>query len=57
MKEPTRKNEEFRLLTVKQAAYRIQMSERDLRRRIKAGEIPVKRFGKVIRIHPKDLGL
>jgi hypothetical protein len=50
-------SEEVRLLTVKQGAYRTQMSERDLRRRIKSGEIPVKRFGKAVRIHPKDLGL
>jgi hypothetical protein len=50
-------SEEVRLLTVKQGAYRTQMSERDLRRKIKSGEIPVKRFGKAIRIHPKDLGL
>jgi hypothetical protein len=33
------------------------MSERDVWRKIKSGEVPVKRFGKAVRIHPKDLGL
>jgi excisionase family DNA binding protein len=46
-----------RLLTVKQAAEAWQVSERHFRRRIKSGEVRVRRLGKVIRIHPKDLGL
>ena len=46
-----------RLLTVKQASEKTQISVRQLRRLIKAGEMPVKRFGRVIRIHPKHLGL
>ena len=46
-----------RLLTIKQAAEKTQVSVRQLRRMIKAGELPVKRFGKAVRIHPKHLGL
>jgi excisionase family DNA binding protein len=46
-----------RLLTVKEAADRTRISERHLRRMIKAGDLPVTRFGKAVRIHPKDLGL
>jgi excisionase family DNA binding protein len=46
-----------RLLTVKQAAEKCQVSDRLLRRMIKAGELPVIRFGKAVRIHPKHLGL
>jgi len=49
--------EEVRLLKVKEAAERTQVSVRELRRMIKSGELPVKRFGRAIRIHPKDLGL
>jgi excisionase family DNA binding protein len=45
------------LLTVKEAADRTRISERHLRRMIKAGDLPVTRFGKAVRIHPKDLGL
>jgi excisionase family DNA binding protein len=46
-----------RLLTVKEAAEWCQVSERQLRRLIKVGALPVKRFGKAIRIRPRDLGL
>jgi len=49
--------EEARLLTVKEAAERTRTSERHLRRMIKDGDLPVKRFGKAVRIHPKHLGL
>jgi excisionase family DNA binding protein len=46
-----------RLLTVNQAAERCQLSVRQLRRMIKKGELPVVRFGKAVRIHPRHLGL
>ena len=46
-----------RLLTVKEAAAACQISERQLRRLISSGEVPAKRFGKAIRIHPRYLGL
>jgi excisionase family DNA binding protein len=46
-----------RLLTVAQAAKAIQLSERQVRRMIAKGEIQHRRFGRVIRIHPRDLGL
>ena len=49
--------EEVRLLTVKEAADRTRTSVRHLRRMIKAGGLPVNRFGRAVRIHPKDLGL
>jgi excisionase family DNA binding protein len=49
--------EEVRLLTVKEAADRTRTSVRHLRRMIKAGGLPVTRFGRAVRIHPKDLGL
>ena len=56
--DPANRNSaNVRLLTVKEAAQRTQVSARKLGRMIKAGELPVKRFGKAIRIHPKDLGL
>jgi excisionase family DNA binding protein len=48
---------ETRLLTVKEAAERTQVSVRKLRGMIKSGEVRVKRFGKAVRIHPKDIGL
>ena len=60
---PTNQNPEasigtdVQLLTVKEGAARCQISVRQLHRLIKAGKIPVKRFGRSIRIHPKDLGL
>jgi excisionase family DNA binding protein len=46
-----------RLLTVAQAAEAIQLSERQVRRMIARREIPHRRFGKAIRIHPNDVGL
>jgi excisionase family DNA binding protein len=45
------------LLTVTQAAEATQISERQIRRMIRAGKLPVTRFGKTVRIHPKHLGL
>ena len=45
------------LLTVKEAAERTRVSVRHLRRMIKEGQLPVIRLGKVVRIHPKHLGL
>ena len=50
-------NPKAQLLTVKEAAALCQISERQLRRLIKNGDLPVKRFGKAVRIHPKALGL
>ena len=50
-------NPRVQLLTVKEAAELCQISERQLRRLIKNGDLPVKRFGKAVRIHPKALGL
>jgi excisionase family DNA binding protein len=45
------------LLTVQQAAQKCQLSVRHIRRMIKSGILPVIRFGKAVRIHPKHLGL
>jgi excisionase family DNA binding protein len=51
------RNPDTHLLTVEQAAKKCQLSVRHLRRLIKAGKLPVIRFGKAVRIHPKHLGL
>jgi excisionase family DNA binding protein len=46
-----------KLLKVIQAAELTQISVREIRRLIRSGELPVRRFGRAVRIHPKDLGL
>ena len=46
-----------RLLTVAQAAEVCQISERQMRRMIGDGRIPVLRFGRSVRIRPADLGI
>ena len=43
------------LLTVKQVAERLATSEKTVRRLIDAGELPVIRFGRLIRVAPADL--
>jgi len=43
------------LLLIKAAAELLNMSTKTLRRRIKSGELPVVRDGRVVRIRPKDL--
>lgn len=43
------------LLTVKQVAERLAISEKTVRRLIDAGELPIIRFGRLIRITPADL--
>ena len=43
------------LLTKKAAALIIGMSEKTLDRRIRSGELPVIRDGRIIRVHPDDL--
>ncbi len=42
------------LMTVKEVATGIIASEKTIRRRIAAGELPVIRDGRLIRIRPKD---
>jgi excisionase family DNA binding protein len=54
---PSGFNEDSRLLTVAQFAALSRMSERHIRHMIKAGDIPVLRFGRSIRIRPKDVGI
>jgi len=46
-----------RLLTVTEVADHLHESERQVRRRIKSGEIIAHRFGRQIRIAPADLEL
>jgi excisionase family DNA binding protein len=46
-----------RLLTVAQAAVICQISERQIHRMIRDGRLPVLRFGRSVRIRPKDLGI
>jgi excisionase family DNA binding protein len=43
------------LLTKKATAFILGMSEKSLDRRIRAGELPVIRDGRIIRVHPDDL--
>jgi excisionase family DNA binding protein len=42
-----------RLLTVEQVAKHWQLSPRTVWRMIKLGRLPVSRFGRAVRIHPK----
>ena len=42
------------LMTVKDVAADMKASEKTVRRRIAAGELPVIRDGRLIRIRPKD---
>ncbi len=42
------------LMTVKEVATGMNASEKTVRRRIAAGELPVIRDGRLIRIRPKD---
>ncbi len=42
------------LMTVKEVAKGMNASEKTVRRRINAGELPVIRDGRLIRIRPKD---
>ena len=42
------------LMTIKDVAVSMNASEKTVRRRIAAGELPVIRDGRLIRIRPKD---
>ena len=42
------------LMTVKEVATGMKASEKTVRRRIAAGELPVIRDGRMVRIRPKD---
>ena len=42
------------LMTVKEVAEKMNASEKTVRRRIAAGELPVIQDGRMIRIRPKD---
>ncbi len=44
------------LMTVKDVAADMNASEKTVRRRIAAGELPVIRDGRLVRIRPKDYG-
>jgi len=43
------------LLTLQDSADILQVSMKTLRRRIDAGELPVIRDGRILRVHPNDL--
>ncbi len=43
------------LLTLQQSADILNTSLKTLRRRIDAGELPVIRDGRIVRVHPRDL--
>jgi len=44
-----------RLLTLRGAADILNTSMKTLRRRIDAGQLPVIRDGRIVRVHPRDL--
>lgn len=44
-----------RLLTIDQAAEILNTSPKTVQRRLEAGELPVIRDGRIVRIHPADL--
>jgi excisionase family DNA binding protein len=46
----------LRLLNIGEVADVLSVSIKTVRRRIEAGELPVIRDGRVIRVHPNDLG-
>jgi len=54
----TRKTEQTllpQLLTLRDTADILNTSMKTLRRRIDAGELPVIRDGRIVRVHPRDL--
>ena len=53
MKELSVRDE--RLLTVEETARTLSISVRTLRRRIEAGDMPVIRDGRMVRVQPQDL--
>jgi len=44
-----------RLLTVKEVAHLENTCERTIRRRIASGELPAIRYGRQLRVRPRDL--
>ena len=44
-----------RLLTLQQASDTLGISPKTLQRRINAGQLPVIRDGRIVRVHPRDL--
>jgi excisionase family DNA binding protein len=54
---PSARTSDIRLLTVAQAAEICQLSQRQIRRMIRNGDIPVLRFGRSVRVRPADLGI
>jgi excisionase family DNA binding protein len=44
-----------RFLSVREAATRLDVSEKTVRRKIQAGDLPARRFGKLLRIRERDL--
>jgi len=45
----------LQLLTLRDAADILNTSMKTLQRRINAGELPVIRDGRIVRVHPRDL--
>ncbi len=44
-----------RLLTLQEASNTLGISPKTLQRRINAGQLPVIREGRIVRVHPRDL--
>lgn len=51
----TIKSTPSKLLTVSETAEHLGVSVKTVRRRIEAGELPVIRDGRLVRVHPEDL--
>ena len=55
MNKKTKKEALPRLLTLEEVAGVLNVSPKTLRRRIDAGQQPVIRDGRIVRVHPADL--
>lgn len=55
MNKKTKKEALPRLLTLEEVAGVLNVSPKTLRRRIDAGQLPVIRDGRIVRVHPADL--
>jgi len=55
MSNPSPETASAPLLTLADVAERLQCSTKTVKRRIEAGDLPVIRDGRMVRVHPDDL--
>ena len=55
--KPAPRRDAARLLTVQQVAENLQLSTKTIGRKIKAGELPAHRLGRLLRVSEDDLRL